>query len=347
MQTVIASTPHRVSLAGGATDLEDFYKHYGYGATVGIAIEPFSHVIVMPRSWDDSKVMLRYSKTVEASSVDQLGGDPAQNAVKAACKLVRIENGFELTSQSGTSYRKGGSGLGSSSSFSVSLLHSLQVFNGSMLPTAELSHDDRTKAKLRLAEQAYYLERVLLGQKCGKQDQYTSALGGINYFRYNGDGSVEITPINLSLENRLRLEGQLHLFYTGIHRDANSLLSVQAARAQDNSQSLLKMRSMADDALARLLRGDVDFIGDLLASGWEMKKTLDPNISNEKIDRAYKGAIDKGASGGRLVGAGAGGYLLFSIPAAKHHDVRRFLREEGMQERPVVIDYEGSRAVKV
>lgn len=347
MQTVIASTPHRVSLAGGATDLEDFYKHHGYGATVGIAIEPFSHVIVMPRSWDDSNVMLRYSKTVEVSSVNQLGGDPAQNAVKAACKLVRIENGFELTSQSGTSYRKGGSGLGSSSSFSVSLLHSLQVFNGSMLPTAELSYDDRTKAKLRLAEQAYYLERVLLGQKCGKQDQYTSALGGINYFRYNSDGSVEITPINLSLENRLRLEGQLHLFYTGIHRDANSLLAVQAAHAQDNSPSLLKMRSMADDALARLLRGEVDFIGELLASGWELKKTLDPNISNERIDRAYKGAIEKGASGGRLVGAGAGGYLLFSIPPANYHDVRAFLREEGLQERPVVIDYEGSRAVKV
>ena len=287
MPTIIATTPHRVSLAGGATDIPEFYKSHGYGATVGIAIEPLSNVTIMPRSWDDRGVMFRYSKTVEAANTEELDqADPAQFRLKVAGRHVGVQSGFELTSQSGTSYKKGGSGLGSSSSFAASLLLSLYVFGGERKPTGTLDARQLSELRYWLAEKTYYFERELLGQHVGKQDQYTAVFGGINHFRFNSDDGVEVTRIPLSIGNRIALSGQLHLFYTGVHRDAETLLRGLAGSAADNAQALLRMRSLADETRDRLMRGDIDSIGEMLDRGWQLKKTLDPNISNERIDRA-------------------------------------------------------------
>ncbi len=338
----MARTPHRVSLAGGATDMEEFYKSHRYGATVGVAIKPFSQVTVTTRDWDDSNVMVRYSRTSEVNSIDELGEDPAQRYIREAARLVGVNRGFELTSQSGTSYSKGGSGLGSSSSFSASLLLALHAFKGDKFTSGRLDVEE----KKELAEEAYYLERHLLGYHCGKQDQYTSVFGGIHYFRYNSNGSVDVTPIELSVENRTRLFGQLHLFYTGTHRSAEEILKRQAAGVGGNASALLKIRALADETFKRLQSGEVDFIGEFLDRGWKLKQTLDHNITNPSIDRAYKGAMSKGATGGRLIGAGAGGYLLLAVPPSSHNAVRNFLKGEGMQERPFTIDRLGSRLLK-
>ena len=327
----MARTPHRVSLAGGTTDIEEFYRPHGYGATVGVAIKPFSQVTVTPRNWDDTDVMVRYSKTKEFRSTEELGEDPAQRYIREAARLVGVRDGFELTSQSGTSYSKGGSGLGSSSSFAASLLLAMHAFAGDRFAGGRLTKEE----KIELAEETYYLERHRLGYHCGKQDQYTSVFGGINYFRYNSDGSVDVVPIELSVENRLRLNGQLHLFYTGMHRSAEEILKRQADGAASNVTAMLRIRDLADETLKRLQKGETDFIGEFLDRGWELKRTLVNGITNPDIDRVYKGAMEKGASGGRLIGAGAGGYLLLAVPPASHNDVKAFMREKKMQERPI------------
>ena len=343
-EIAMARTPHRVSLAGGGTDIPEFFKQHGYGATVGIAIKPLSMFTITLRNWDDNDVKFRYKgPTVEKRTADELTADVPQRIVRAAASRVGIERGFELTSQSGTSYSKGGSGLGSSSSFVASVLLAMHAFKGDkFVANRQLSPAER----IELAEEAYYLEREGIGSHCGKQDQYTAVFGGMHYFRYNSNGNVDVTPISLSVENRLRLTGQLHLFYTGLHREAEGILKKQAENADAKAYAMLKMRDLADQARDRLLADDVDFVGEHLDRGWQLKKGLVDSITNTDIDRAYRGAQNAGATGGRLIGAGAGGYLLLAIPPRTADEVRKFMRQDKMEERPFIIDDLGSRLLR-
>ncbi|HUC38918.1 MAG TPA: hypothetical protein VL944_02195 [Candidatus Acidoferrum sp.] len=337
LREVRARTPHRAAIAGGPTDTPEVYNRIG-GATLGFAIEPTATVTITPRYWDDENAFLRYSKSIEFPTVAAMGEDQPQRIIRSVAEFAGVEKGFELTSQSGTSYSKGGSGLGSSSVFTVTAVRAFLAASSEKFAADPLT----TEEKIELAEISYHIERRRLGQTVGKQDHYTSIFGGLNFFEYQKGGTVQVTPINLSVENQVRIGDELHLFYVGGHRDAQTILKGQAKVVGDKIDVLQKIKGLAYEARDRILSGEIDAIGDILHRGWEQKKTLLGEISNEHIDKIYRRALGRGATGGRLVGAGAGGYLLVHIPPMNFRDVNTALREEGAEHRRFAVNYVGS-----
>lgn len=318
---IISKTPFRISFVGGGTDISDFYSSHG-GAVVSAAINKYMYVTVNRRFYDS--IRISYSKTEIVDSVDEVEHELARECLR----VTGVNHAVEITSVSDIPK---GTGLGSSSVFTVGLLNALYLYQGMQMSAMDL------------AEQACKIEIDVLGSPIGKQDQYAAACGGLNLFEFHQDGSVSRDRIHLSLEDYKKSDRQLMMFYTGGERSANTILKEQKKAIPDKAMTLCKMRDQAYDLSNRLRNeGWGRFFGDYLAEGWEMKRTLAGGISNPWVEECYEKGMNAGALGGKLLGAGGSGFLLFFVPEEKQNDVRRAL---GLRELHFMFSSYGTRII--
>ena len=320
---IITQTPLRIGLLGGGTDLPDYYREHG-GRVLNCAIDKYIYVIVKQRFDDD--IYVNYSKKEIVSTIDDL----EHELVREAMRMTGVVKGVEITTLADIP-SAGGSGLGSSSAVTVGLLNALFAYQGHQVSAAEL------------AERACTIEIELCGKPIGKQDQYIAALGGIRDIRFGPGDEVVGEELGLPAAERRALQHQIMLFYTGVTRSANTILAEQNANIAATRPQLDLLRDLAGFAVDRLRSGDVDAIGPALRESWEAKRKLASGVSNGQIDDAVGRALDAGATGAKLTGAGGGGFLLVICPMEQQRAVRRSLAD--MRELPIKLDRLGSRVV--
>lgn len=323
---IITRTPFRISFVGGGTDLPEFYR-FTPGAVVSTAINKYMYVVVNPRFTDAIRVSF-YSKTEIVDTVDEI----QHPIVREALKLVGISKGIEIASIADV---HAGAGLGSSSSFAVGLLNALYAYNGTL------------KSAEELAREACHIEIDILGEPIGKQDQYITAYGGFRYLQFNSDETVFTEPIIWPKENTEQLTQNLLLLYTGNVREASHILAEQKENTRQGSKmdSLEKLRDMAFE-LKRQLNNNASpgILGEFLHEGWLLKKQLANSISSDQIDGYYEKALNAGALGGKVSGAGGGGFLLIYCPKEKQPRVTESL---GLRELKFSFEPEGSKIIYV
>lgn len=306
---IISKTPLRMSFVGGGSDLPVFYRKFG-GAVVSTAIDQFVYVTVNKKF--DDRIRLSYSKTEEAKSAQKI----KHPLVREAMQMLGIEGGVEITSIADIPAK--GTGLGSSSSFTVGLLHALHAFA------------NRYASAEKLASESCQIEIERCGEPIGKQDQYAAAYGGFNLIEFNPDDSVSVEPIICKRETLLRLEENILVFYTGITRSASALLKTQrdAVAAEKAKQKMLRrMVQLAHDLKAELEKNNLDAFGEIIHENWELKRSLTSGVSTGVIDDWYSRARKAGARGGKLLGAGSGGFLMFYAPRERHDAIASELSE--------------------
>lgn len=300
---IITRTPLRISFAGGGTDLSAFYRRER-GAVLSTAIDKYIYITVNRKF--DNKVRASYSVT---EMVDR-ASDLKHELIREALKAAGVEGGIEITSISDIPSR--GTGLGSSSSYTVGLLNALYTFTGK-LANAE-----------KLAAEACRIEIEICGKPIGKQDQYIAAYGGMQFIQFNPDESVFVDPVHCERGLRERLQKNLLMLYTGVTRSANDVLEEQSRNTEQNGttmEDLLRMRNLADQLKDCLYSGKLDGFGETLHAGWTLKKGLAKGISNPEIDAWYDVARCSGAIGGKLLGAGGGGFLLLYAHPERHTEI--------------------------
>ena len=319
---IITQTPLRIGLLGGGTDLPNYYREHG-GRVLNCAIDKYVYVIVKQRFDDD--IYVNYSKKEIVSQVDDL----EHELVREAMRMTGVTNGVEITTLA--DIPSAGSGLGSSSAVTVGLLHALFAYQGRQVPAGEL------------AERACAIEIDHCGKPIGKQDQYIAAFGGIRDIRFGPGEEVVAEELGLCAADRRALQRNVLLFYTGITRSATPILAEQTANISAKRAELGLLRDLAVFAADRLRGGDIEAVGAALRESWEAKRKLASGVSNDRIDEAISRALDAGASGAKLTGAGGGGFLLVICPMARQQAVRDSLAD--MRELPVKLDPLGSRVV--
>lgn len=325
---IISKTPLRISFVGGGSDLPVYYRKHG-GAVVSTSIDKYVYITVNKKF--DDRVRVSYSKTEEVEKIEQL-----QHAlVRSGLQMLGIPGGIEITSIADVPSK--GTGLGSSSSFTVGLLNALHAF----------VHNEAGADKL--AKQACEIEIDICKAPIGKQDQYAAAFGGLNLIEFGKDESVKVTPIVCKPQTTEKLQENLIAFYTGITRSADSLLAKQNVEIHNNSQheaTLKKMTDLASELKSELERDNLDAFGKILHQNWELKKSLLKEISDPRIDGWYDSAIAAGATGGKLLGAGQGGFLLFYAPT---QEARAAVTEALSELKPFHFKFEneGSRILFV
>ncbi|MBI4345225.1 MAG: GHMP kinase [Elusimicrobia bacterium] len=292
---IISRTPFRVSLAGGGTDLAEFY-HRSSGAVVSTAIDKYMYITV--NKYFDDSIILKYSRTELVASVDEV----EHPLLRECLKRVGIQRGIEITSMADV---VGGTGLGSSSSFTVGVLHALYAFLG------------KFKTQEQLAQEACEIEIQRLKEPIGKQDQYIAAYGGFQFLEFMPDETVRVDPLICPVRTLDRLQEHLVLVYSGLTRKAGPILRRARAGFKRNDDVLRKMREQASVLRAELQKGHVEAVGPVLREAWELKKSLAGGITNPQIDEAYGAALKGGAIGGKILGAGGGGFLLLFCPPAQ------------------------------
>jgi D-glycero-alpha-D-manno-heptose-7-phosphate kinase len=314
-----------MSFAGGGSDLPAFYLKHG-GAVVSTSIDKFIYVAVNRKF--DSSIRLSYSKTEEVASVDEI----EHQLVREALRMMRISGGIEITSVADIPSR--GTGLGSSSSFSVGLLHALHAYRNEYV------------SKDLLADESCRLELGHCEQRIGKQDQYAAACGGFNFIEFHINGSVTVSPLICDRELMTELNRSLMMFYTGATRSAGTILDRQTS-AMENDQgkqeTVISMVRLAHQLRDELHRNRLQGFGDILHESWILKKHLSSDISNPAIDEIYESARARGAIGGKLLGAGAGGFLVFFVPPHRQSAVREALG--GLREFAFRFELQGSRII--
>lgn len=306
---IITRTPLRISFAGGGSDLPAYYEQER-GAVVSTAIDKYIYITVNPKF--DHKIRASYSITEIVDGVERV----QHELIRESLYMLGIREGIEITSISDIPSQ--GTGLGSSSSYTVGLLNALYAYKGHMAGAE------------RLAREASHIEIDRCRKPIGKQDQYIAAYGGLQYIRFNPDGTVFTDPILCSPDTRKRLQSRLLMLYTGLTRSADDILSEQTRETRSNEEkraSLQRMVGLADQLYEALSRDQVDAFGEILHAGWLEKRRLATNISNVRIDDWYERARANGAVGGKLLGAGGGGFLLLYADPAHHDDIRRALPE--------------------
>lgn len=306
---IIARSPLRMSFVGGGSDLPSFYREHG-GAVISTAIDKYVYVTIN-KKFDDS-LRVSYSRTEEVDTVDEL----EHPIVREALRMLEITGGLEITSVADIPAR--GTGLGSSSTFAVGLLHALYAYKG------------RFASASLLAEQSCELEIGRLREPIGKQDQYAAAHGGFNLIEFNPDDTVSVEPIVAMPETLAQLNRRTLVFYTGITRSASAILSNQneAVKSNRDKQEVLKrMVQLAFDLRHELQDNRLDNFGEILDANWRLKTQLTAGISTSAIDDWYARARKAGASGGKLLGAGSGGFLMFYAPEELHDTIAAALPE--------------------
>lgn len=320
---ILVKTPFRVSLVGGGTDLASFYQKNGYGAVVSTAIDKYMYVMIHPYFHD--KLRVKYSQTEDVDSVEDL----KHPIVRECLRMMRVTSGVEIASIADI---PAGLGLGSSSSFTVCLLHALYAFQGRYVP------------KTTLAEQASHVEIERLGEPIGKQDQYAASFGGLNYVRFNADGTVDVEPLTINPDVTVELMRRLLVFYVGAPRAAREILTEQRQTITTDGkfQDACRLAELAGEMRSAIVAGQLATVGEILHAGWLLKKSLSTRVSTSDLDRIYETGLAAGATGGKLLGAGAGGFMLFYCEPELQPALRRSLT---LRELSIGIDREGSKVI--
>jgi D-glycero-alpha-D-manno-heptose-7-phosphate kinase len=323
---IIARSPLRIPLGGGGTDLPSYYREYG-GFAISAAINRHVYVTITEAFWP--RIILKYSKLENVERVDQI----EHPIIREALKSTGVTGPYiEIVSLSDIPT---GTGLGSSGSFTTALLRALHTLKRNSVPAQEL------------AEQACHIEIDLLNEPIGKQDQYIASFGGITTFRFQPDDSVIVKPLEISAETLANLEDNLMLFFTGVSRAASTILQDQDSRTKRNDKEMLGnlhfTKQLGIEIGGALSCGDLNKFAELMHVHWESKKKRSQNISNGPINEIYDLARANGALGGKLIGAGGGGFLMFYTEDKTR--LRHVLRQAGLREVRVGFDFAGTVVV--
>lgn len=321
---IITQTPLRISFAGGGTDFADFYEAEG-GCVLSTAIDKYIYVIIKERF--DDKIRIGYSRTEMVNSIEEI----EHELVRECLRLTGIESGVEISTMADIPSE--GSGLGSSSSVTVGLLNAMYAYKGDPQPPRVL------------AEQACKIEIDVLGKPIGKQDQYIAAFGNMRLIEFLQSGEVNVTTVDIDPERKLRMNENLMLFYTGVTRRASDILAEQKQNIPARLATLREMKLQAYDLYHALSNNSVDRLGEILHQGWLRKKQLAGKISSDGIDRMYEEAVSAGALGGKIAGAGGGGFMLLYCHPEKQPAVRERLRSLGMRELPFRFERDGTKVI--
>lgn len=324
---IISKTPLRCSFFGGGTDFQDYYDNTarGFGGVLSTALD--MHVYITVNKKFDDKIRLCYAGNELVDSVDEV----KHNIIREALKLTGITKAIEIVYQADIPLSTAGIGLASSSALAVGVLNALHAYKG------EYVRPDQ------LAREAAHIEIDLLGQRIGIQDQFAAAFGGFNRYRFHRGGHVSVEPVTAKKETLDALFSSVMLFFTGLTRDSRQILSEQQRTIGEKMAMLDEVGRMVDEAWDALGAGDADEIGRMLDRAWQRKKRFAPGISTPLIDEMYRAAMDAGALGGKILGAGGGGFLLVYARREDQPAVREALR--GYREVPFVPEGQGSHIV--
>ncbi len=319
---IIVQTPLRVSFVGGGTDFPAYFEEEGGSNVLTSAIDKYIYVTIKNRF--DAKIRLGYTRTEIVDHIDDL----QHELIREALRMTGIDHGIEITTMGDI---PAGSGLGSSSAVTVGALHAMYTYLGAIVPAEKLAYD------------ATEIEMNILNKPIGLQDQYACALGGLRFIEFHPDGKVINEQINLEPRQRYRLNDSLLLFYTGVTRQSSSILGEQKKNIKRSRDLLNQIKSMACVAREELLAGNLDIIGYLLHESWKLKKQLASNVSNPTIDAIYEKALKAGATGGKLSGAGGGGFMLLYCPFENRERVRDALNS--LTEVPFNLEPDGTKVI--
>ncbi|MCK9487654.1 MAG: GHMP kinase [Dehalococcoidia bacterium] len=330
---IITRAPVRIGLAGGGTDLPAFYREFG-GLVVNAAVNRYVYVVLSGNHHGSVQLTSSdFSQFLNFEAGADLGAsDDSLALVRAVLADFGVSAGVDVFT---ASEAPPGTGLGSSSATVVALVKAVSTYLGQHLSDQEV------------AERACHIELERLGAPIGKQDQYGSAFGGVNVLRFARDGAVEVRPLDLARATVDALERRLQLFFMGVQREANEILREQQDNVAEHRTvaPMTDLLDLARETESALLSGDLDRVGDLLRAGWERKRVLASGISNERIDGWIASALDSGALGAKLTGAGGGGYLLAMAGEGQEDRLRRAMLREGLKPLDYRLDWSGARVL--
>ncbi len=322
---IISRTPFRISFFGGGTDYPAWYLEHG-GAVLATTIDKYCYLTVrrLPPFFEH-RYRIVYSQMENTRTIDEI----THPGVRESLRHLGIDEGLEIHHDADLPAR---SGLGSSSSFTVGLLHSLYGLTG------------RMPSKRQLALEAIHVERDRIGDTVGAQDQVLAAHGGFNHVRFQRNGEIVVTPLTLSMQRVADLDDHLMLFYTGIQRTASVVAQTYVQDVESKERQLRALGALVDQGIAALSGdGDIAYFGELLHEAWQIKRSLSASVSTSHIEEIYEAARSAGASGGKVLGAGGGGFMIFFAPPAKQAAVRASLR--GLIHVPFRFESSGSQIV--
>ncbi|MCL5960812.1 MAG: galactokinase [Chloroflexi bacterium] len=323
---IIARSPLRISLGGGGTDLPSYYREHS-GLVIAAAIDKYVYITVHRRFV--AKILLKYMHIEEVDKVD----DVRHPLIRESLRMVDVDTShLEVTSMADI---PAGTGLGSSGSFTTALLKALHTLKKNLIHPAQL------------AEQACRIEMDILQEPVGKQDQYIAAYGGISCFRFLPNDQVEVWPLKIETDTLYNLEDNLLLFFTGYSRSASDVLREQDTKSKQNDREMIAnlhfIKELGRESKEALEAGNLTRFAELMNVHWEHKKQRSAQMSNGHIDEWYRLALEHGALGGKLIGAGGGGFLMFYAEDKVH--LRQAMREAGLQEVRFRFDFEGTKVI--
>ena len=320
---IISRTPFRVSFIGGGSDLESYYKYNG-GAVISSSINKYIYQSAH-HYFEDDQSLIKYSKTELVKNINEIKHPIIKN-VFSRFDINQIDYNSTADIPSGT-------GMGSSSSFTVGLINLCSEIKGLSM------------SKKEMAQLASDIEINDLREPIGKQDQFAASYGGLNLIKFKSNGETEVTPINLTLDQRNQLNGELRLFYTGIRRSASSVLNDQKSKMEniDKRRIIDEMVNMVYDLSAEFKCRRISELGNILHEGWKLKQSISQKISTLEINDIYNSGLKAGATGGKLLGAGAGGFVLFYVPQ-ENTDLFNS-KFNSLKEYPFELDYSGTQII--
>ncbi len=322
---IISRTPFRISLFGGGTDYPGWYRQHG-GAVLATTIDKYCYLTCryLPPFFKH-RFRVVYSKIESCQAIEEI----VHPSVRAVLQHLRIDRGMEIHHDGDLPAR---SGMGSSSSFTVGLLHALHALNGKM------------PSKYQLAKEGIYIEQDVLKETVGSQDQVCAAYGGFNHITFLPNGEISVRPITIGQERLHELNSHLMLFYTGIERIASDIAQSYANDLDSRKRQLRIMKDLVEESIDILSRGqDLVCLGELLHEAWQTKRSLSAQVSNSHVDELYDLALSAGAIGGKLTGAGGGGFLLLFVPPERQATVKQQLSH--LIHVPFKFEFSGSQII--
>jgi D-glycero-alpha-D-manno-heptose-7-phosphate kinase len=322
---ILSRAPTRITLGGGGTDLESYYSKFG-GFLIAGAVNKYCTIMASRRFYDS--IRLTYSQTEIKDNVDEI----EHRIFRAALEFTGVNKGIELHSAADV---PAGCGLGTSSSFTVALLNALHAYKRDFV------------SQKQLAEEACHIEIDILKEPIGKQDQFMAAFGGLTCLTFDRNGDVLVEPLRISREVAEQLESNLLMFFTGTERSASEILREQDQKSKENdpnmTQNLHQIKDIGLETRKHLEKGDIDMLGELFHVHWEIKKKRSSKMSNPKIDECYELARKRGAIGGKLIGAGGGGFLMFYCSNGCKPAVIDAMRSAGLRWEGLHFDLDGAK----
>lgn len=322
---IISRTPFRISFFGGGTDYPAWYRQHG-GAVLAASIDKYCYLTCryLPPFFEH-KIRVVYSKIENCHTIDEI----SHPAVREILHYMRIERGIEIHHDGDLPAR---SGMGSSSSFTVGLLHALYALEG------------RMPGKHQLAMESIHIEQDLLKETVGSQDQVSAAYGGLNHITFLPNDEISVRPITVTMERIQELDSHLMLFYTGIKRTASNIADSYVQNIADRKRQLRILKDMVEEGVS-IISGnqDINAFGELLQEAWQAKRSLSAKVSNSEVDDIYEQALSAGTIGGKLTGAGGGGFMLLFAPPDRHYEIKTTLNK--LIHVPFKFEFSGSQII--